>query len=56
MNYKETKTALEEACDAYYNKTPIITDVDFDLMKDEFERMYPSDSFLSKIEFLIISA
>ena len=50
MNYNEMKKRLLEACDSYYNKSEsIMSDKEFDELKDEFTRLYPDDEFITKI-------
>jgi len=50
MNYNEMKIKLISASDSYYNKSiSIMSDREFDEMKDEFARLYPNDPFLKTI-------
>jgi DNA ligase (NAD+) len=44
------KSKLIEASDAYYNNsTSIMSDEEFDNLKDQFARLYPEDEFLKSI-------
>ena len=48
--YEEHKSKLLEANDSYYNKSfSIMTDVEYDILKDEFIRNYPDDPFILTI-------
>ncbi len=49
MNYQEMKNAILKACDAYYNDIPIMSDLDFDKLKDQFAEKYVGDPLLSAI-------
>lgn len=40
---------LQEASDAYYNGTPLLSDADFDLLRDELELADPDNPFLATI-------
>jgi len=50
MKYDEMKKTLLEAADSYYNRSfSIISDEEFDDLKDEFEAYYPLDPILHTI-------
>jgi len=50
MTKQEMISKLLKASDAYYNLSEsIITDEEFDSLKDEFEKLYPDDPFLNTI-------
>jgi len=50
MNYEQMKTSLIKACDSYYNKSfSLMSDSEFDKLKDEFTAKYPEDPFLKTI-------
>ena len=50
MTYNEMKNILINASDAYYNKSiSIMSDEEFDNLKDEFISLYPNDNFLKQV-------
>jgi len=50
MSYEEMKRALINASDAYYNKSfSIMSDAEFDKLKDEFTEHWPDDPFIKTI-------
>lgn len=50
MDYNEIKRNLLEASDSYYNKSfSIISDAEFDKLKDEFTEHWPDDPFIKTI-------
>lgn len=50
MSYEEMKRKLIEATDSYYNNSfSLMSDEEFDELKDSFEREYPDDPFLKTI-------
>lgn len=40
---------LKKASDSYYNDEPVMTDEEFDNLRDEFEKQFPGDSFLKEV-------
>jgi DNA ligase (NAD+) len=47
---KELEKLLKEASDAYYNSsTPIMSDQDFDRLRDELEELDPDNTFLASV-------
>jgi DNA ligase (NAD+) len=50
MTYEEMKSKLLEASDSYYNNSfSIMSDEEFDILKDTFTELYPNDPFLKTI-------
>lgn len=50
MSYEEMKHKLLEASDSYYNKSfSMMSDKEFDELKDIFTEKYPDDPFLKTI-------
>jgi len=50
LDYDTIKQRLIDASDAYYNKSEsILTDEEFDALRDEFVRRFPDDPFLKTI-------
>lgn len=50
MKYDEMKKLLIIASDAYYNRSEsIISDTEFDIMRDDFKKNYPDDPLLKTI-------
>lgn len=46
---KHYRTILENADSAYYNNSPILTDEQYDVLYDEFKKLYPKSDYFSKI-------
>ena len=40
---------LEKASEAYYNGNPIVTDAEFDVLRDKLEELDPKNTFLSEV-------
>jgi DNA ligase (NAD+) len=49
MNLNELKTKIRNAAEAYYNDEPIMTDQEFDTLKDQLMAIAPNDPLLSQI-------
>jgi len=49
MNAKDIATLLEKASAAYYNSTPVMSDAEFDSLKDQLIKLDPTNPFLKKI-------
>ena len=50
MTYNEMKAKLIEFADSYYNKSEsMISDAEFDKLKDQFVNLYPDDDFVNTI-------
>ena len=48
MNCNDFKKVLKEANDAYRKGKPIMTDVEYDHLEDEFRRLAPNDDWFSR--------
>lgn len=50
ISIPEMRKKLEQACDSYYNDSvSIMTDEEFDALKDRFFKLVPNDPFFSKV-------
>lgn len=49
MNQKDLETKIKEAQDAYYNGSPIMSDVEFDALWDELKTNYPDSELLKEV-------
>jgi len=49
-NIESIRSKLVKACDSYYDdNTSIMSDEDFDILKDKLEKLSPNDKFLSNV-------
>jgi DNA ligase (NAD+) len=46
---KDLETKLREASNAYYNSSPLLSDEEFDKLRDELESLDPNNKFLKEI-------
>ncbi len=49
LTEKQLSIVLDEASKAYYNETPIMTDNEFDIIKEYMESKYPNNKILTRI-------
>lgn len=49
LTEKQLSIVLDESCKAYYNETPIMTDNEFDIIKEYMESKYPNNKILTRI-------
>lgn len=49
LSEKQLAGILDEASKAYYNETPIMTDNEFDIIKEYMENKYPNNKILKQI-------
>lgn len=49
LTEKQLSIVLDEASKAYYNETPIMTDNEFDIIKEYMESKYPNNKILIRI-------
>jgi NAD-dependent DNA ligase len=49
MTEKQLSELIKTANDAYYNENPILTDAEFDIIKEYMERKYPKNQVLATV-------
>ena len=52
LSEKQLAGILDEASKAYYNETPIMTDNEFDIIKEYMENKYPNNKILKQINIV----